>query len=151
MPSLWVPPYLAKSYEEFWVEEIPGPEHHRRIIEYHAATELKATEDEIAWCGSHCCWAMEPFHLSPRSARARHWLAWGLAIDNPLVGAICVLRRGTGPQPGPTVLDAPGHVAFFIGFSRDGKRVQLWGGNQSNRVCEASYPVEDVLGYRIPV
>lgn len=107
-------------------------------------------DDEIAWCAAfvnRICWLLR----LPRSksARARASLAVGAAI--PLAAAqvgydVVVLQRGTGPQPGPDVLDAPGHVGFFAG--RDGNAVLVLGGNQANGVTIARFPAASVLGVR---
>ena len=85
-----------------------------------------------------------------RSLAARSWLRVGtpIALDQAIVGNdVVVLQRGTGAQPGPSVIDAPGHVALFGGF--DGPdRVILRGGNQGDAVSDASFPRARVLGVR---
>jgi hypothetical protein len=59
---------------------------------------------------------------------------------------IVILKRGDGAQPGPDVLDAPGHVAFYADHSEED--VQLLGGNQSDSVCIESFRRSRVLGVR---
>jgi hypothetical protein len=54
--------------------------------------------------------------------------------------------RGTGKQPGPDVTAAPGHVGLFAGL--EGTHVLVLGGNQSNGVSVARFPVARVLGVR---
>jgi len=56
------------------------------------------------------------------------------------------LQRGTGKQPGPEVLDAPGHVGFYAGV--EGSKVMLLGGNQGDSVSVSRYPKTQILGIR---
>jgi len=57
-----------------------------------------------------------------------------------------ILRRGQGEQPGPDVIDAPGHVGFFAGVS--GGSILVLGGNQSDAVNVKAFPADSVLGIR---
>jgi len=57
-----------------------------------------------------------------------------------------ILKRGPGEQPGPEVIDAPGHVGLFAGF--DATRVLLLGGNQSDTVQVSQYARDRILGIR---
>lgn len=106
--------------------------------------------DEVPWCSAFAngiAWILR----LPRSnsAAARSWLGVGQAvsIDQAVVGNdVVVLKRGEGRQPGPEVLAAPGHVGFFAG--REGDRVLVLAGNQSNSVNVASFPADQVLGVR---
>lgn len=119
----------------------PGPEHNPRIIQYHRATTLQATSDEVPWCSSFANWCMERAGIrGTRSAAARSWLKWGRELKEPRRGCVVVLRRGRNP--------AAGHVGFYMG-ERKG-RIILLGGNQGNRVCTVSFPARDLLGYRWP-
>ena len=64
---------------------------------------------------------------------------------------VVILSRGDGLQPGPEVLDAPGHVGFFAGFvpAPDGRHlVQVLAGNQGNQVSIQNFPAERILGIR---
>ena len=45
--------------------------------------------------------------------------------------------------------DQAGHVGFFVG--REGGRVRLPGGNQSDAVNVGSFPASLVIGKRMPV
>ena len=109
------------------------------------------TPDEVPWCGvfaSRIAWLLR----LPRSksAAARSWLTVGLPVEPPdaEVGFdVVVLKRG-GIQPGVDVLDAPGHVGFFAGFSANNDTIYVLGGNQSNGVTVAPYPLNKVLGIR---
>jgi uncharacterized protein (TIGR02594 family) len=108
--------------------------------------------DEVAWCSAFCNFIAWLLRLPrSKSLAARSWLAVGQPVDleEATVGFdVVVFKRGTGEQPGPDVLDAPGHVAFFAGLNPDKTRVLVLGGNQSNSVSVSSFPAADVLGVR---
>ena len=108
------------------------------------------TADEVPWCSAfvnYVCWLLR----LPRSKdlRARSWLTIGRGIDldHAVPGYdIVILKRGSGEQPGPEVIDAPGHVGFYAGRS-DGL-IEVLGGNQSDTVKISRYPSGKLLGVR---
>lgn len=107
------------------------------------------TPDETPWCSAFVngvCWLLGLPHS--HSARARSWLKVGTPI--PLIdadlGDVVILKRGKGPQPGPEVIAAPGHVGFYAGM--EGLKVRILGGNQSNAVGYAPFDVGQILGVR---
>jgi hypothetical protein len=57
-----------------------------------------------------------------------------------------ILKRGPAPQPGPEVIDAPGHVTVFGGI--EGGKFWGIGGNQQDMVSEELFPISDILGVR---
>ena len=118
-----------------------GDEHHPRILEYHRATSLKATDDETPWCSAFVNWCMMMAGV-PRTnrANARSWLEWGKKIKEPRPGCVVIFKRGSEPWMG--------HVGFFVGFKGD--QVMCLGGNQEDEVNISSYPKKAVLGYRWP-
>lgn len=119
-----------------------GSRHSGRILAYYAATELRATTDEIPRCSSYVNWCMAAVGVpGPRSAAGRSWLAWGSALFEPRPGCIVVLQRGSSPTSG--------HAAFCAGGDRG--RVRLLGGNQGDAVCDANYSASRVIGYRFVV
>lgn len=137
IPSLF--PWLELARKEIGTKEISGSKHNSRILEYHSATKLKATEDEVPWCSSFVSWCLEQSGIeSTKNAWARSYLSWGQEIKTPAIGCIVVFSRGQGS----------GHVAFYLGES--GSEIQCLGGNQGDKVCIASYPKSRVLGYRLP-
>ena len=136
-------PWLLYATEELarGVEEIPGRDHNARILEYHAATTLAATDDETPWCSSFVAWCFVQAGVPGQtSARARSWLEWGLPVE-ARPGAVCVLWR-TRPD------SANGHVGFFLGGMD--LHIYLLGGNQGDRVSVSAYPLSRVLGFRWP-
>lgn len=106
--------------------------------------------DATAWCSAFanfCCFVLGL--PRSRSLAARSWLLVGRSI--PLSDAqvgydVVILSRGTGKQPGPIVIAAPGHVGFYAG--QDAKSVQLLAGNQGDAVSIASFPKARILGIR---
>ena len=133
---------IAKIEEMTGVEELRGPKHNPRILEYHATTTLHANDDETAWCSSFVNWCVKQAGLTgTNSARARSWAQWGSRLSDPREGCIVVLKR----PPSPTA----GHVAFYAG-SHSRSRLLLLGGNQGDQVSYSSYSVDHVIGYRWP-
>ena len=132
-------PWLDIAKAEIGVKEIPGKKHNERILEYHKATSLESTEDEVPWCSAFVSWCLEKAQVpSTRNAWARSYLAWGRKIETPVEGCIVVFSRGS----------ASGHVAFYLGESDS--QIKVLGGNQSNQVSIEYYPKSRLLGYRLP-
>jgi len=130
--------WMRYAVNEYGVKEMRGAQHHPRILEYHAATTLRGTSDEIPWCSSFTNWVMKAAGYNPtRSAAARSWLEWGQRIRTPIQGCIVVLSR-----------DGGGHVGFYV--SEHAGKVQLLGGNQGDAVSIASYDRKRVLAYVLP-
>lgn len=108
--------------------------------------------DHVPWCGAfanYVCWLLRL--VRSKSLAARSWLAVGKMTDlrSAVVGFdVVILRRGSGNQPGPEVLDAPGHVGFFAGYDAVRGVVYVLGGNQGDAVSIAPFPERDVLGVR---
>lgn len=133
-------PWLRLAEKELNTAEIPGDQHNPRILEYHAATTLVATSDEVPWCSAFVTWCLENSGMkSTRSAWARSYLNYGEKINDPKFGCVVVFARGA----------TSGHVGFYVSENAD--EVLVLGGNQSNRVSMAYYSKRLVLGYRWPV
>jgi uncharacterized protein (TIGR02594 family) len=124
-------PWMAVAMREIGQKEIRGPQHNPRIIEYHAATALKASTDETPWCSSFVNWCLQQVSITgTNSAAAVSWINWGQA-SIPKEGAITVVHQINASNSGY-------HVAFFL---KDcGSHHSLLGGNQSNRVKASLYP-----------
>ncbi len=132
---------IAMREMETGVDEVAGPEHNPRIVEYHQSTSLKATDDETPWCSSFVNWCMEQAgEEKTNSAMARSWLKWGEALAEPRKGCVAVFSRGNIPTAG--------HVGFYV--DEINGRILLLGGNQSNQININSYPKSSLLGYRWP-
>lgn len=135
-----MPPWLEKAYEEIGVEEIAGPVHNERIVEYHASTGGRESPDEVPWCSSFVNWCMQQAgYDGTNSKAARSWLDWGIQITEPAYGCVCVIWR-------ESVESWKGHVFLFLGEAGD--YVYGIGGNQGNQVSIQRYPKNRVLEYR---
>lgn len=144
-----ITPYaLAQRF--IGLHEVPGPKDHAFILWCLSLCGLGEAHDETPWCSAFLngiAWLLR----LPRSksAAARSWLNVGRSI--PLEQAqpgfdVVVLWRGSAPQPGAHVLEAPGHVGLFAGL--EGPDVLLLGGNQGDSVSVARFPKVRVLGVR---
>lgn len=109
--------------------------------------------DEVPWCSAFVnwvCWLMK----LPRSKSlmARSWLTVGERILYPCRGRkgwdVAVFKVGKLPQPGSKILDAPGHVGFFLSYDQNKKRVFVLGGNQRNQVSVGGMSESRLLGIR---
>lgn len=105
--------------------------------------------DEVPWCSAFANFICHLLRLPrSKSLSARSWLSVGHVTDLRDAQAgfdVVILSRGSN-APGPDVLDAPGHVGFYAG--REGDRVYLLGGNQSDSVSVAPFASSRVLGVR---
>jgi uncharacterized protein (TIGR02594 family) len=129
------------ALKELGVQEHIGIAHNPRILEYHQATSLKASSDEIPWCASFVNWCLREAGLNgTNSASARSFLAWGkdILLEEAEQGDIVIFSRGSNP--------AFGHVGFYAG--RTQTTINVLGGNQSNRVSLAAYPISKLLSVR---
>lgn len=148
--------------------EVSGRKHNPFIVWCHASTTGKFEEDEVPWCSSfinRLAWLLR----LPRSksAAARSWLSVGTAVpvEDARHGDVVILKRGPGEQPGPAVINAPGHVTLFSGWETQPivssdlllphkyrvtlpERFNGLGGNQSNGVTVALFKTADILGVR---
>lgn len=138
------PPWLRIALDEAerGVDEIEGADHNPRIVEYHQATTLRATEDEVPWCSSFVNWSLQQCGYSGTlKANARSFLNWGTLINPPAYGCIVVLKRGNSSWQG--------HVGFLL-YQDTPTSILVLGGNQSNAVNVRPYATGKVLGYRWP-
>lgn len=119
-----------------------------------SATPVATMHDETAWCSAFAHIPAWLLGLScPWSLRARSWLTVGEPVelaDAQIGYDVVILSRGEGPQPGPEVIDAPGHVGYFAGYDAQAflPTVRLLAGNQGDAVTYQNFPVSRVLGVR---
>jgi len=143
-----IPRWLTIAQGELGQTEIAGAENNPRIIEYHATTTYKATNDETPWCASYVAWCLEQAGIkSTRSARARSYESWGQPIyDHRKVppGAIVVFWRGANRSVGS------GHVGFYVGGDPSSGKIALLGGNQGDQVKVGTYRTDKLICYRWP-
>ena len=132
------------------IKEVGGSVDNPQIMAMLKLDNSWPENDEVPWCSAFANYIAWLLRL-PRSKnlRARSWLTVGrgIQLDSAEPGwDVVVLKRGPGEQPGPEVLEAPGHVGFYAG--RFGEFVEVLGGNQSDTVKVSRYPAKDVLGVR---
>jgi uncharacterized protein (TIGR02594 family) len=131
------------------IEEVGGNVDNHQIMAMLKLDNRWPSHDEVPWCSAftnYICWLAR----LPRSKdlRARSWLTVGrgIPLEQAEAGDIVVIQRGKGPQPGPDVIDAPGHVGFYAGMF--GEFIEILGGNQSDTVKVSRYPRDRLLGVR---
>ena len=132
------------------IKEIPGTSSNPAILAMLKLDDPWPGGDDVAWCSAfvnYICWLLR----LPRSKSlmARSWLNVGrtIQIEDARVGFdIVILMRGGGNQPGPDVINAPGHVGFFAGMGVE--HVLLLAGNQSDAVNISRFPLSQILGIR---
>ncbi len=131
-------------------KEVPGKASNPLILAMLTLFAKWPTSDAVPWCSAFltfCAWLLDLPHST--SLRARSWLLIGKSIELEDAAPgfdVVILQRGSGSQPGPEVIKAPGHVGLFAGL--EAKHVLLLGGNQSDTVSIARYPRSRVLGVR---
>ena len=131
-------------------KEIAGTASNPLILAMLQLDQSWPQKDEVPWCSAFInfvCWLLR----LPRSKNlwARSWLTLGKII--PLEEAeagfdIAILKRTMGVQPGPEVINAPGHVGFFAG--KEEGVILLLGGNQDDSVNVRRFMRKDLLGIR---
>ncbi|WP_162244780.1 transglycosylase SLT domain-containing protein [Methylobacterium sp. Leaf469] len=145
--ALWLS--VARQEEAAGVTEANQPD---RIKAYFASTDYGPVGASIPhWCGAFAAFCIKRADtrnpVPTGAAVAAHWKNWGGlgvplgAHDIPL-GAVVVLT----PSPGTIT---SGHVAFFVGFTPDGKKIRLLGGNQNDSVRISEYSTVRVAAIRI--
>lgn len=104
--------------------------------------------DETPWCSALGVGICKLCGIKgSTSAAARSWIGIGteININDARSGYdFVVIKRGTGPQPGREVKNAPGHFTFFGGLTGTGSFYGL-GGNQGDKISISSYPIKDIL------
>lgn len=132
------------------VKEIPGSENNSQVLAMLRLDAQWPEGDSVPWCSAFTNYIAWLLRLPrSKSLRARSWLLVGVPVSLELAEPgfdVVILKRGSGEQPGPEVIEAPGHVGFFAGV--EGDNVMILGGNQSDSVNVAAYPVDRILGIR---
>lgn len=133
------PNWLKIAEGEIGQKEIKGPRHSLRVIEYHATTTGRFRDDETPWCSSFVNWVMMKAG-KPRTenAMAMSWARYGKKLTKPALGAIVVFSYGRGR----------GHVGFVVG--KQGKKIQVLGGNQNDMVKISAFSTVRVVAYVVP-
>ncbi|SFL95469.1 TIGR02594 family protein [Marinobacter zhejiangensis] len=132
------------------VSEVPGTTSNPQVLAMLRLDNKWPEDDSVPWCSAFTNYITWLLRLPrSKSLRARSWLLVGevIELDKARAGFdVVILKRGKGTQPGPDVIDAPGHVGFFAGS--EGSDVLVLGGNQGDTVSIARYAKSRVLGIR---
>ncbi len=132
--------------------EIPGTPSNPAILAMLKLDQSWPADDETAWCSAFVNYVAWLLRLPrSKSLQARSWLTVGrpVKLENATAGfCVVVFSRGEGIQPGPDVVNAPGHVGFFAGLDLIKQQVLVLGGNQGNSVNVSRFPISRVLGVR---
>jgi uncharacterized protein (TIGR02594 family) len=135
-PAGNVPAWMTIAKKEQGTHEIRGRSANPRIIAYHAATDLRARSDEVAWCSSFVNWCLKQCGIKgTNSAAAASWKKWGNATS-ARYGAIAVVYNAR--MAGSSLTASGNHVAFLVEETKT--HYVLLGGNQSNSVKVSHYP-----------
>lgn len=109
----------------------------------HTRFPPELVNSHTAWCAAFVCACLELTGVrSPRSARARDFMTYGLELVRPVYGAVLVFARGLDP--------AKGHVGFASWPISPLGNVWCYGGNQDNAVCARAKPRGSLLSVRWP-
>jgi uncharacterized protein (TIGR02594 family) len=132
------------------VDETPGAASNPQVLAMLRLDNKWPAGDEVPWCSAFVNYIAWLLRLPrSKSLAARSWLTVGERIPPASAVAgfdVVILQRGDGPQPGPEVIAAPGHVGFFAGL--EGSRVLMLGGNQGDSVNVTGFPASQILGVR---
>lgn len=132
------------------IKEVDGTTSNPQILAMLKLDDTWPDDDSVPWCSAFANYIAWLLRLPrSKSLRARSWLLVGEVIDlkNAEPGFdVAIFKRGSGSQPGPDVIDAPGHVGFYAGT--EGAKILVLGGNQSNSVSISRYSKTNLLGVR---
>lgn len=135
------PLWLTIANRYLGIEETPGKETTPIVRRWLIELGAWWRDDETPWCGTFVGAVMREAGapIPKHYYRARAWLDWGTALKQPALGCVAVFERRGG-----------GHVGLVVGRNELDYLLVL-GGNQSNKVCIASFSPDRVLGYRWPL
>ena len=130
------------------MKEVPGQQANPAILAMLQMDMSWPSDDSVPWCSGFANWIAWNLGLErTKSLRARSWLFIGskVKLQNAKPGDVVIFSRG-GWRPGPEVLKAPGHVAFFSHYENG--KIYVVGGNQGNKVSLRGYSDNSLLGIR---
>lgn len=136
------PAWLVSARKLVGLKEIVGSKHEPKVVAFFAAAGNPGIkDDETAWCAAFVGAMLAQAGVKGTGLlNARSYLDWGTKLSTPRVGCVVVFQRANSSWQG--------HVAFFLRLV--GNRIEVLGGNQGNAVSVASYPKDNLLGYRWP-
>lgn len=132
------------------VKEVAGTASNPHILAMLRLDQDWPKDDDVPWCSAFMNYIAWLLRLPrSKSLRARSWLLVGqpIHLEQAETGFdVAILKRGRGNQPGPTVIEAPGHVGLFA--AREGNNILILGGNQSDAVNLKPFSANRLLGIR---
>lgn len=132
---------IAKHEKD--IAEIPGADSNPRITEYLGSTSLSSSlssTDQTPWCSGFANWVVTKSGVpGTNRADAVSWMNWGVPTDSPVRGSIVVFKWANGGH----------HVALYDSDAGNGK-INVLGGNQSDKVKISAFESKYVMGYRNP-
>jgi len=148
MKALRVTPFDV-AHRFTGIKEVSGKVANPQILAMLQLDNKWPEDDSVPWCSgfvNYIAWLLG-LHRT-KSLRARSWLNEKIITQsNAKIGFdLVILKRGNGLQPGPEVINAPGHVGFFAGFTEN--YVKILGGNQKDSVNISKYQRSRILGIR---
>ena len=138
-------PWLAIAAKEIGTKEYPGDNaNHPRIQQYLATVNnlsaIDKLKDETPWCSCFMNWCVGQADMAGTdSAWAKSWGNWRNAVAPSAMqtGDIAVFDRSSAAGGG-------GHVGIAITQDTAKQTILLLGGNQSDAVRYAWYPMDGV-------
>ena len=131
--------------------EVPGPEHNCQIMAWLQMFLPWVEDDLTAHCGvfvgANLTYLGLPVPDKPGRARSYLTIGRPIPISEARRGFDLVIFRRKLSDPGPDVLDALGHVAFFDSWY-GASFVNVLGANQDDTVKVAPYLSDNIIGVR---
>lgn len=135
--------WIDFAMEYLGLEEIKGPHHNPKILEWWQKIGATFTDDETPWCAGFVGGILAEASLkNTGSAMARSYVTWGQGVPGPVFGAVVTFWRKSMDSPS-------GHVGFIVGKDQNDNLMVL-GGNQGDEVNIKPFSRERVLSYRWP-
>lgn len=145
LPDAPKSPWLAVATKEIGIKEYAGTDSNHPRIQLYLSTvnnlsDLEKLQDETAWCSCFMNWCIEQCNaVGTDSAWAKSWGNWrtSVPVASTQTGDIAVFDRSSAKGSG-------GHVAMVITLDAARQNMLVLGGNQSNAVRYAWYPVDGI-------
>lgn len=139
------PAWLGRARRELGVHETPGPVSNPTIDHYRTLAGLagiKGDDGDVPWCAIFVGAMLRDTKIKASgSAMARSYVHWGTACPVGTPGAVTVISSSRGPTLGHT---------FFATGRITATHIEGCGGNQSDSVSLAWWPLARVIGSRWP-
>jgi uncharacterized protein (TIGR02594 family) len=139
------PKMLVEALKLYGVAEIVGSRHNKTILDWADAVGIGklVNDDEQAWCGLFVAYiALKAGKSIPMTEwnilRALQWVAFGVAVKEPMLGDVLIFKREGG-----------GHVGIYVG--EDATRYYVLGGNQGNKVSIVPIEKKRLYAARRPI